>query len=210
MLINKNGAFKYNHKNYPDNNYQTLRQKVLQCSRCTLRNNCTQVVMGEGNVNNNIMFVGEAPGANEDKKGRPFVGRAGKLLNKILKAVNIKRKEVYISNIVKCRPPNNRKPTTSEAKACSPILQAEFSIIKPKVIVPLGATALKHLLDSNASITESRGQWFQRGEYYFLPTFHPAYLLRNKNMKKYVWKDFKLIKKAIKRIEELKNKGQLA
>ena len=207
MLIDKNGNFNIkNEYNYTQKKYHSLKEKVLKCNRCQLREKCSQVVMGEGAVNNKIMFIGEAPGATEDKRGRPFVGRAGQLLNKILDAINIKRKDVYISNIVKCRPPGNRKPTISEAKTCSSILKAEFEIVKPKVIVPMGATAFKHLLNTDSSITESRGQWFQRGDFYFLPTFHPAYLLRNKNMKKYVWRDFKLIKKSVERIEELYSK----
>lgn len=209
MLIDPEGNFAYNNlKNYPDNEYNLLKERAVKCNRCHLREKCTQVVMGEGNINNKIMLIGEGPGASEDQKGRPFVGRAGKLLNKILNTVNIKREDVYISNIVKCRPPGNRKPTNSEAKACAPILEAEFKLIKPKVIVPLGATALKQLINKG-SITESRGKWFKRGNYYFLPTFHPAYLLRNKNMKKYVWRDFKLIKKALERIEELKKNEKI-
>ncbi|MFW6281416.1 MAG: uracil-DNA glycosylase [bacterium] len=208
MLVNENGQFAINNIiEYPDNNYNDLKEKAVQCERCQLRDNCSQVVMGEGAVNKKIMFIGEAPGATEDKKGRPFVGRAGNLLDKIFSAVNIKREDVYITNVVKCRPPENRKPTITEAKACSPILQSEFKLIEPLVIVPMGATAFKHLLDEDTSITESRGKWFQRGPYYFLPTFHPAYLLRNKNMKKYTWRDFKLIKKAIERINEIKKEN---
>lgn len=204
MLLDREGNFNLdNNIDYPSDNYNLLKEKVLTCKRCHLRENCTQVVMGEGGIDKKIMFIGEAPGATEDKQGRPFVGRAGQLLKKIFSAIDIQRKDVYISNIVKCRPPGNRKPTISEAKTCSSILKAEFALINPKVIVPMGATAFNHLLDSQNSITDSRGKWFQRGNYFFLPTFHPAYLLRNSNMKKYVWRDFQLIKKAIERIEEL-------
>ena len=209
MLIDQNGEFIKTDRTYKTNNYQDLKSEALKCNSCHLREGCTQVVMGEGAIDKKIMFIGEAPGATEDKKGRPFVGRAGSLLNKILSAVNIKRKNIYISNIIKCRPPENRKPTVSEAKKCSPILKAEFELINPKVIVTLGATALNLLIDTKASITKSRGKWVQKGKYYFLPTFHPAYLLRNKKMKKYSWYDFKLIKKSIERIEELKRKKEI-
>jgi len=210
MLINQKGRFSINNIiEYPANNYKKLKEKAVECERCSLRQNCKQVVMGEGAVDRKIMFIGEAPGGTEDKEGRPFVGRAGNLLNKIFSAVDIKRENVYISNIVKCRPPDNRKPSLSEAKACSPILQAEFDLVQPKVIVPMGATALQHLLDEGASITESRGEWMQRGNYYFLPTFHPAYLLRNKNMKKYVWQDFKKIKAAVNRLQELNENNKI-
>ncbi len=211
MLIDEKGNVKNNNlADYPENNYEKLKKKALNCSRCHLRDECKQVVMGEGNINNKIMFIGEGPGASEDRLGRPFVGKAGKLLNKILSAVNIEREEVYITNIVKCRPPGNRKPTIEEAEACFTILRAEIKIIKPKVIIPLGATPLKFLVDDNAYITQIRGNWIQKGYFYFLPTFHPAYLLRNKNKKKESWKDFKKIKKAIDRIEELKKKNKLS
>ncbi len=191
--------------NYPDDNYEELKMKAQKCERCHLRAKCRQVVMGEGNTRRKIMFIGEGPGGDEDRQGRPFVGRAGQLLNKIFSAVNIKRENIYISNIVKCRPPDNRVPTWDEMDACAPILAAEIKIIEPKVIVPLGSTALKYLVDDNLAITRARGQWYNKGKLYFLPTFHPAYLLRNSNMKKYAWRDFKLIKKAIKRIDALKS-----
>lgn len=194
---------------YPDDDIDSLKEKALKCSRCNLRRGASQVVMGEGTAINKVMFIGEGPGAEEDRLGRPFVGRAGQLLNRIFKAVGIKRREVYISNIVKCRPPNNRVPEIKESDCCTAILAAEIRIIDPKVIVPLGSTALKYLIDEKASITRMRGKWIQRGKYYFFPTFHPSYLLRNEHLKKYAWHDFKVIKKAIIRINELKEKDQL-
>lgn len=203
MIFNQNGKINESLFSYPEDDYESFKEKALQCHRCHLRKTCTQVVMGEGSLKNKIMFVGEGPGGTEDKKGRPFVGRAGRLLDKILKSVNIKRNNIYITNIVKCRPPDNRNPNREEMKACSPILKTEIKYIKPKVIVPLGSIALKYLVGSDKKITEDRGKWFNKGDIYFLPTFHPAYLLRNANMKKYVWKDFKLIKKTIERINEL-------
>src|SRR6056297_659140 len=203
MIFNQNGKVNDNLFKYPLDDYESFKEKALKCERCHLREGCTQVVMGEGSIDNKIMFIGEGPGGTEDKKGRPFVGRAGQLLNKILKSVNIKREDIYITNIVKCRPPENRNPTDNEMKACSPILKTEMKYINPKVIVPLGSIASQYLINSSIKITEDRGKWYNKGDLYFLPTFHPAYLLRNANMKKPVWKDFKKIKKAVDRIEEL-------
>ncbi len=210
MFFDINGNITVNNIiQYPDKNYDELKNKALNCKRCHLREKCNQVVMGEGSTENHIMLIGEGPGADEDRIGTPFVGRAGQLLDKILKAVGIDRDDIYISNIVKCRPPGNRKPTENEVLACAPILISEIKLIDPKVIVPLGSTALKTLINKNASITRMRGEWIQRGKYFFLPTFHPAYLLRNSNMKEHVWYDFKKIKKALERIKELKNNNNL-
>ena len=203
MIFNQNGQLTETMFKYPENDYEVFKEKALKCERCNLRSSCTQVVMGEGSLDHKIMFIGEGPGASEDKKGRPFVGRAGRLLDKILESVNIKRDNIYITNIVKCRPPENRNPNDNEMKACSPILKTEIKYINPKVIVPLGSVASQYLIDSSIKITKDRGKWYNKGELYFLPTFHPAYLLRNENMKKPVWKDFKKIKKAVDRIEEL-------
>lgn len=205
MIFNQNGKLTEAMFKYPVDDYDEFKEKALKCERCNLRNTCTQVVMGEGSLDHKIMFIGEGPGASEDKKGRPFVGRAGQLLDKILDSVNIKRNNIYITNIVKCRPPENRNPNDDEMKACSPILKTEIKYINPKVIVPLGSVASQYLIDSSIKITKDRGNWYNKGELYFLPTFHPAYLLRNANMKKPVWKDFKKIKKAVDRIEELYN-----
>lgn len=210
MLFDQQGNFSMQKLfSYPNNDYQKLKNEALKCSRCQLRENCRGVVMGEGNINNKIMLIGEGPGATEDRLGRPFVGKAGKLMNKILESVDLKREDLYFSNIVKCRPPNNRAPHQNEFKACAAILKAEIELIKPKVIVSLGSTATKYLINPPDSITNVRGNWFQRGQIFFLPTFHPAYLLRNEKMKKYSWYDFKLIKKATVRIKELTNSGNL-
>ena len=208
MLFDQQGNFKIQQLfSYPSDNYQKLREKALKCSRCQLREGCNGVVMGEGNIKNKIMLIGEGPGANEDRLGRPFVGRAGKLMDKILKAVNLEREELYITNVIKCRPPGNRVPHQNEFEACVSILRAEIELIQPKVIVTLGSTATKYLINPEESITKVRGKWFQRGDIFFLPTFHPAYLLRNENMKKYSWYDFKLIKKAADRIKEISSSG---
>lgn len=204
MLIDIDGNIIIkNNSIFPDDNYEKLRIQALNCSRCSLRAAATQVVMGKGNTNKKIMFIGEGPGANEDKLGEPFVGRAGQLLNKIFKKTGIEREQIYITNTVKCRPPGNRNPTTEEADCCSSILISEIKIINPMVIIPLGSVALKYLFDDNYSITRMRGKWLKRGNYYILPTFHPSYLLRNPAMKKQAWRDFLLLKKAIDRLTEL-------
>lgn len=210
MLFDKQGNFKIQQLfSYPSDNYQELRKEALKCSRCQLREKANGVVMGEGNTDNNIMLIGEGPGATEDRQGRPFVGRAGKLMDKIFDAVGLKREELYITNVVKCRPPDNRVPHQNEFESCVSILMAEIELIQPKVIVTLGSTATEYLIDPPDSITNIRGNWYQRGDIYFLPTFHPAYLLRNEGMKKYSWHDFKLIKKAADRIKELSSSGKL-
>lgn len=210
MLFDQQGNFKIQQLfTYPSDDYQNLKQEALKCHRCQLREGANGVVMGEGNVDNQIMLIGEGPGANEDRLGRPFVGRAGKLMDKIFDAVNLKREDLYITNVIKCRPPNNRVPHQNEFEACVSILRAEIELIQPKVIVTLGSTATKYLIDPEESISKVRGNWFQRGDIYFLPTFHPAYLLRNEKMKKYSWYDFKLIKKAADRIKELSSSGEL-
>ena len=208
MLFDQDGNFKIQQLfSYPNDNYQELKEEALKCSRCQLREGCNGVVMGEGNINSKIMLIGEGPGANEDRLGRPFVGRAGKLMDKILASVNLKREDLYITNVIKCRPPGNRVPRQNEFEACVSILMAEIELIKPKVIVTLGSTATKYLIDPEESITNVRGKWFQRGDIFILPTFHPAYLLRNEKMKKYSWYDFKLIKKAADRIKEISSSG---
>lgn len=209
MLFDKQGKITIQQLfSYPNDDYQKLKKEALKCHRCQLRQGANGVVMGEGNINNQIMLIGEGPGANEDRLGRPFVGRAGKLMDKILDSVNLKREELYITNVIKCRPPGNRVPHQNEFEACVSILRAEIELVNPKVIVTLGSTATNYLIDPEESITNVRGKWFKRGDIYFLPTFHPAYLLRNEKMKKYSWHDFKLIKKAADRIKELSSSGK--
>ncbi len=209
MPFNENGELNCSSPvSYPTTSYNVLREKAIKCNRCPLRKGATQVVMGKGSTSKKIMFIGEGPGADEDRLGEPFIGKAGKLLNRIFQAAGIKRDEVYITNIVKCRPPNNRNPSRKEADCCAPILIAEINLIKPKVIVPLGSVPLKFLVDEKASITRMRGKWIKKGNLYLLPTFHPSYLLRNGKMKKYAWYDFQLIKKAIARIAELDKSGE--
>lgn len=169
-------------------------EEVAGCTRCPLAQSRTHTVFGEGNLKAKLMFVGEGPGKDEDLQGRPFVGRAGKLLDDMLAAIGITRKEVYIANVVKCRPPNNRVPTVEEAKACLPYLRNQVAIIKPKIIVCLGATAAKYLIDPDFKITQQRGHWIERKGYWLIATFHPAAILRDPTKKKPAWEDFILIK----------------
>jgi len=168
-----------------------LKEEALACKRCSLRQGCSQVVFGVGNPGARLMLVGEGPGGDEDRQGVPFIGRAGQLLNRILEAAGIERDEVYIANIVKCRPPGNRLPVQPEIDACLPYLQKQIALIDPEIIICLGSLATKTLIDKNASITRTRGSWHTIDGRRYMATFHPAALLRDPGKKRYVWEDFK-------------------
>jgi len=172
----------------------SLREEAIACQRCNLRGNAQQVVFGEGDENALLMLIGEGPGAEEDRQGRPFVGAAGELLNKILEASGISREEVYIGNVVKCRPPNNRVPTKDEVAACRFFLDRQIEIIKPQIIVCLGATAAQALIGPEVRITKIRGIWHEINGVKIMPTFHPAALLRDPSKKRPVWEDFKAVR----------------
>jgi len=173
---------------------EELNKKIQECTKCDLHKYRTQAVLGEGNLNAKLMFVGEAPGGDEDKQGRPFVGRAGKLLTKIIEETGHKREEFYITNVCKCRPPNNRTPTPWEMEACFPYLKTQIEVIDPKVLCLLGATAARAFLGRNVAITKERGSVINwEGRLLYL-TFHPAYVLRNPSAEKILFED---IKKAI-------------
>jgi len=165
------------------------------CTRCKL---CTlgrsQIVFGVGNAKARLMFVGEAPGEDEDKKGEPFVGRAGQLLTKIIEAIGMTRDQVYIANVIKCRPPGNRNPEPDEVASCEPFLFRQIDVIQPKVIVPLGKFAAQCLLKTMDPITRLRGRQFEYRGAVLIPTFHPAYLLRNPSAKREVWEDMKKVR----------------
>ncbi|MBD0371712.1 MAG: uracil-DNA glycosylase [Pyrinomonadaceae bacterium] len=169
------------------------------CMRCPL---CCQgrskVVNSEGNRKARLMFVGEAPGADEDAQGRPFVGRAGQLLNKIIEAIGMSREDVFIGNVNRCRPPQNRTPTTQEAAICKPFLLREIAIVRPDVIVVLGNTAMKNLLDTKEGITKLRGKFQDYRGIKVMPTFHPAYLLRDPSKKREAWDDMKKVRDYLK------------
>lgn len=171
-----------------------LEQMVRHCSRCGLRSGCSQVVFHDGVPSSKLMLVGEGPGQDEDRLGRPFVGKAGQLLDKILQAAGFDRtRDVYIANVVKCRPPGNRAPTPEEREACWPNLRAQIRLVQPQIIVLLGATALQALIDPRAGITRLRGQWIEREGIWYMPTFHPAALLRDPEKKRPVWEDMKQV-----------------
>jgi uracil-DNA glycosylase family 4 len=173
---------------------ESTRLAVLQCQNCGLRQGCKQVVFGEGNPAARLVLIGEGPGAEEDRLGRPFVGPAGQLLDKILQACGWERfTHTYILNVVKCRPPGNRTPTPEERIACRPNLEAQLRILQPPIIVLLGATALQTMIDPEARITRMRGRWIQKDGVWYMPTFHPAALLREPAKKREAWHDFKLV-----------------
>jgi uracil-DNA glycosylase family 4 len=175
-----------------------IREDLGDCTRCRLhKQGRKQIVFGVGNPRAGLMFIGEAPGADEDQQGEPFVGRAGQLLNNMIKAMGLQRDEVYIANIIKCRPPGNRTPERDECETCSPFLMRQIAVIKPKVIVALGAVAAKTLLAINAPMAELRGHWYDFRGTKLAVTYHPAFLLRDPRQKKEAWKDLQMVMKEL-------------
>ena len=178
-----------------------LQVKIKNISNCELKNNAKQIVFSDGNFKNSIMIVGEGPGQKEDELGKPFVGDAGQLLNKMLAAINLKRENVYITNVVNYRPPNNRKPEPAEIIRYSEFLREHISIIEPKILILMGSTAMEALFGSKIKISKERGVWkeiiINNKTYLTIITFHPAYLLRQADQKKYSWADLKKIRKKI-------------
>jgi uracil-DNA glycosylase family 4 len=173
-----------------------IREEIGDCKRCPLQERRNAIVFGEGDPNARLMFIGEGPGADEDRWGRPFVGAAGKLLDKMIKAMKLERSQVYIANIVKCRPPNDRTPEPVEIKTCLPFLEKQIEIIKPEAIVALGATSAHTLLETRETITKLRGTFRTRNGIQVMPTFHPSYLLRaepDRGPKRLVWDDLKQV-----------------
>jgi uracil-DNA glycosylase len=175
-----------------------VRSELGDCRRCPLGEKRKNLVFGEGNRGASLVFVGEAPGADEDAQGRPFVGRAGQLLTKIIEAMKLRREDVYICNILKCRPPGNRNPEAQEIAACEPFLIKQLEAIKPEIICALGSFAAKTLLKSDAPITVLRGRFHDYQGIKLMPTYHPAYLLRNPGAKKQVWEDMQIIMQELK------------
>jgi len=184
--------------------WEELERECLSCKKCELSSSRTNVVIGRGNIHADILFVGEGPGEQEDLQGLPFVGPAGKTLDLVLNACMISADDYYIANIVKCRPPNNRDPLESEALACLPYLRAQFSLIKPKIIVCLGRISASYLISRDIQISRDRGQWFNKKGYYFIPTFHPAALLRDSSKKMAFWEDIMKVKELL---DELRNRA---
>tara|TARA_B100000427_G_scaffold302491_1_gene286368 strand:- start:101 stop:805 length:705 start_codon:yes stop_codon:yes gene_type:complete len=179
-----------------------LRKKIELIKNCKLKKNATNLVFGDGNINSKIMIIGEGPGANEDLKGKPFVGRAGKLLDKMLESIKLDRNKVYISNVVNYRPPENRKPSELEIERYLPFLKMHIEIIRPKILVLLGSTALNSLVGNSEVISKARGKWIQKkiGEnnIWVIASFHPAFLMRQPEQKKLAWVDLKMIRQKSK------------
>jgi len=178
---------------HSDETLEELGQIASTCTKCRLAGGRTQVVFGVGNPNADLMFVGEAPGRDEDLQGEPFVGRAGQLLTDIIKAMKLTRDDVYIANVIKCRPPENRNPEPDELDACRPYIRRQIALIKPRVIVTLGRFALQSMMERGYSITAARGNWLEYDGIKVMPTYHPAYLLRTPAAKKDVWLDMKKV-----------------
>lgn len=182
-------------------NWEQLEAEAKQCRKCRLCQNRNNVVFGTGNKNSKLMFVGEGPGADEDMQGIPFVGKAGKLMNLAFQVIGLNREDVYIANIVKCRPPSNRNPEDDEAQACLNYLRNQVILVKPEIIVLLGSVALKNILGKEYGITTSRGKWFEKKGISYMPTWHPAALLRDETKKIDFIKD---LEEVMKRLENEK------
>jgi uracil-DNA glycosylase len=180
-----------------DESFEQIHADIGNCTRCPLHQERTHVVHTEGNRKARLMFVGEAPGADEDAQARPFVGRAGQLLTKIIEAIGLKREEVLIGNVNRCRPPGNRPPTSEEAAMCKPFLLREIAIVQPEVIVVLGNTAMRNLLDTRDGITKLRGRFQDYKGIKVMPTYHPAYLLRDPSKKRETWEDLKKVREYL-------------
>lgn len=174
-----------------------IREDLGECQRCELAGNRTHIVFGSGNSRAHLVFVGEAPGSEEDRQGLPFVGRAGQLLTKIIESIGLKREEVYICNVLKCRPPNNRNPEALEVETCSPFLRNQLEAINPQIVCCLGTFAAQTVLGMKLPISKLRGQFHEIDGIQYIATFHPAYLLRNASKKREVWEDMKKIRSAL-------------
>lgn len=201
--------YKKNNKNNAPKNklnqLEELRKRINSIKNCDLKKNATNLVFSDGNPFAKIMIVGEGPGANEDKEGKPFVGRAGKLLDKMLAAIKLNRKNVYISNVVNFRPPMNRRPTDEEIKKYLPFLNKHIELINPKILLLLGATALNALIGNEVVISKARGKWtnkkFGESTIQIIASFHPAFLMRQPDQKKHAWQDLKMIRKKISELK---------
>ncbi len=180
---------------------EDIHLDIGNCTRCPLHEGRTKIVHSTGNQLADLMFVGEAPGADEDAQGIPFVGRSGQLLNKIIESIGLKREDVFVGNINRCRPPGNRTPTLPEAKTCKPFLLREIAVVRPKVIVVLGNTACQNLLETKVGISKLRGEFQDYFGVKVMPTFHPAYLLRDPSKKREVWEDMKKVRDEINKLK---------
>ena len=174
--------------------------EVYACNKCRLCQTRTNVVPGEGDPKARLMFIGEGPGRDEDLQGRPFVGRSGELLTRMIRAIGLEREQVYICNVVKCRPPQNRNPEPDEAAACLGHLRAQFALVRPDIVVLLGKVACRYTLQQEISVMREHGQWFERKGVWFMPTFHPSFLLRDPDKKRLAWDDFQKIRDKLAEI----------
>ena len=181
--------------------WNQLQTEISACEKCRLCQTRTNVVPGEGNRQADLMFIGEGPGRDEDLQGRPFVGRSGELLTRMIRAIGLERDQVYICNVVKCRPPQNRNPEPDEAAACINYLRAQVALVHPKVIVLLGKVACRYTLNQELSVMRVHGQWFERKGVFFMPTFHPSFLLRDPAMKRAAWDDFQKIRDKLNEVK---------
>lgn len=182
--------------------WRELEYAIHNCRKCDLGERRQNAVPGEGDRNAFIMFVGEGPGRDEDATGRPFVGLSGQLLDKMIAAIDLKREDVYIANVIKCRPPNNRTPSRGEIQVCLPYLRRQVYLIKPKIIICLGSPAARTIIDPDLKITRQRGQWIERKGYHIMATYHPAALLRDSSKKKDAWDDFKSLRDRYNELTE--------
>ena len=207
-VYNNEPINRFKNENEPENiklQLENLKNKISLVDNCDLKNNAKKMVFSDGNINSQVMIVGEGPGEKEDEIGKPFVGDAGNLLNKMLSAININRDTIYITNVVNFRPPNNRKPTSAEINRYSIFLREHILIINPKILIIMGSTAMEALVGNNIKISKERGKWkeviINNSTYLTMVTFHPAYLLRQADQKKYSWADLKVIRKKIDELE---------
>ena len=182
--------------------WDLLNAQIEACRACGLCGQIHRKVPGQGNPHAALMLIGEGPGAEEDRQGLAFVGRAGQLLEKMLSAIHLRREDVFICNVVKCRPPQNRAPDPDEAAACLPYLRKQFLLVKPRVVLLLGATAARTVLGDSIRITRDRGQWTEKKGVFFMPTYHPAALLRDESKKRDAWQDLKAVEKKLQEISE--------
>lgn len=185
-----------------------LLDEIYACEKCRLCAARTNVVPGEGDPQAKLMFIGEGPGRDEDLQGRPFVGRSGELLTRMIRAIGLEREQVYICNVVKCRPPQNRNPEPDEAAACLNYLRAQVALVRPKVVVLLGKVACRYTLQEEISVMRAHGQWYERKGVWFMPTFHPSFLLRDPARKREAWEDFQKIRDKLNEITAQAETGE--
>lgn len=201
IINNKETAIYPQDKDTMPKSWQQFITACESCKNCELYKSRKNVVVLKGSINAPLMIIGEGPGAEEDEQGLPFVGASGRLLDLLLQAYGLSPEYYHICNIVKCRPPENRAPTPDEAKACKKLLASQFNMVKPKVIILLGATAYKYFTNNTDGISKVRGQWIEKNGYFIMPTFHPAYILRNNTQRIHLWHDIGMVRNKLEELE---------